>query len=78
MTTPTLTVVPPVPVVVLAFHSGLPGEEKVTPIEVEIVAEEPPARRGDRLFIGGVKEAASWLARRGYHWVPASNAKWAA
>ena len=84
--TPThaLMIVPPVPVVTLAFHPGKPGEEKATPLEVEIVAAGPEklfrARyaHGDRLFIGGVKDAARWLARRGYRWVPCSNAQWAA
>lgn len=73
-----LTVVPPVPVVTLAFHAGEPGKERETPLEVEIVAAEPEHRRGDRLFIGGLKEASAWLARRGYRWVPATNARWAA
>lgn len=54
------------------------GSDNLTAVEVEIVAAEPAKRRGERLFIGGVKEAGAWLERRGYRWVPFSNGRWAA
>ena len=77
---PALTIVPPVPVVTLAFHRGEPGHGRFSPepLEVEIVAAAPEKQAGARLFIGGVKAAGAWLDRRGYRWVPGSNARWAA
>lgn len=74
------------PVVALPFQPE-PSTAHGPDLTVVVVAVAPPhrwwwpaerPRDGEPLFAGGIGDARTWLRRRGYRYLPSTNALWAA